>query len=60
MYRFCPHAGCLQLDPDNFRSNRKEVENMGFLNKARIFSYRTIDMKETIRNHIKTFSEFVL
>ena len=30
---YCPHQSCAGLDPDNFRSNRKEVNNMDFLDK---------------------------
>ena len=58
MLHYCPHQSCAGLDPDNFRSNRKEVNNMDFLDKSKIFSYRTIGLGETIRNPIKTFREF--
>jgi len=34
------------------------VNNMDFLDKSKIFSYRTIGLGETIRNPIKTFREF--
>jgi len=60
MLHFCPHQTCVGLDPGKFRSNTKEVNNMGFLDRSQIFSYRTIDPKETIRNSIKMFREFSL
>ena len=37
--------------------NRNEVNNVGFLDKSKIFSYRTIGLGETIRNPIQTFLE---
>jgi len=55
MLHYCPHQSCAGLDPDSFRSNRKEVNNMDFLDKSKIFSDRTIGLGETIRNPIKTF-----
>jgi len=58
MLHYCPHQVCAGLDPDHFHSNRKEVNNMDFLDKSKIFSYRTIGLWETIRNPIKTFQEF--
>ena len=36
MLHYCPHQPCAGLDPDNFRSNRKEVNNMDFLDKSKI------------------------
>ena len=56
--QYCPHQACAGLDPDKFRFNRKEVNNMDFLDKSKIFSYRTIGLGETMRNPIKTFREF--
>ena len=53
MLHYCPHQLCAGLDPDSFRSNRKELNNMDFLDKSKIFSYRTIRLGETIRNPIK-------
>jgi len=58
MLHYCPHRACAGLDSDNFRSNRKEVKNMDFLDKSNIFSYRTIGLGETIRNPIKTSTFF--
>ena len=55
MLHYCPPQSCAGLDPDNFCSNRKEVNNVDFLDKSKIFSYRTIGLGETIRNPIKTF-----
>jgi len=60
MLHFCPHANCSGLVPEEFRSNRKDVNNMDFLEASKIFSYRTTDPKETIRNPIRTFREFTL
>jgi len=54
LHYFTQHV-CADLD--NFCSNRKEVNNMEFLDKSKIFSYRTIGLWETIRNPI-TFREF--
>jgi len=56
MLHYCPHHVCAGLDPDN--SNGKKINNMNFLDKLKIFSYRTIGLWETIRNPIKTFWEF--
>jgi len=58
MLNYCPHQACAGLDPDSFRSERKEVNNMDFLDKSKIFSNGTIGLSETIRNPIKTFREF--
>jgi len=60
MLHFCSHPDCADLDPGKFRSNRKEVKDMSFFDRAKAFSYRTIDPKETIRGRIKTFREFSL
>jgi len=57
MLHYCPHQACASLDPDNFCFNRKEVNNMDFLDKLKIFAYTTIGLGETIRNPIKTFRE---
>jgi len=57
MIHYCPHQACAGLDPDNFCFNRKEVKNMDFLDKLKVFAYRTIGLGETIRNPIKTFRE---
>jgi len=59
--RLSPTAECCitaGLDPDSFRSDRKEVNDLDFLDKSKIFSYRTIGLGETIRSPIKTFREF--
>jgi len=58
MLHYCPHQSCPSLDPDSFRSKRKEVNNMNFLDKSKIFSYRTSRLGETIRNPIKSFRKF--
>lgn len=58
MLHFCPQKSCAGVDPENFRLNRKEVNDMDFLDKSKIYSYRTIDSRETIRNPIRTFCEF--
>jgi len=60
MLHFCSHPDCAGLDPGKFGSNRKEVKDMSFFDRAKAFSYRTIDPKETIRGRIKTFREFSL
>ena len=58
MLHFCTHQSCAGLDPDKFRSNRKEVNNMDFLGTSKIFSCRTIDSREPIQNPVETFREF--
>ena len=46
MLHNCPHHVCAGLDPDNFRSNRKEAHNMDFLDESKKFSYRTIGVRD--------------
>jgi len=58
MLHYCPHQSCAGLDPDTFRFDRKEVNNMDFVDKSKIFACRTIRLGETIQNPIKTFQEF--
>jgi len=37
MLHYCPHQSCAGMDPDSFRSKRKDVNNMDFLDKSKIF-----------------------
>jgi len=60
MLHFCPHQKCAGLDLDNFCSNRKELNTMDFVGESKTFSYRTINLRETIRNPIKKVREFSL
>jgi len=52
---FCPHSSFAGKDLDKFCLNRKEVNDIDFLDKEKIFSYRTIDSSETLRKPITTF-----
>jgi len=61
MLHYCPHHVCAGPDPDNFRSNRKEVNNMDILDKSKIFPYRTIGLRDNLEpyQNIREFSRYV-
>jgi len=55
---FCEGETCFRTDPTNFRSTRHLTRDRTFLGKARIFDFRTIASKETIREPVTTFRQF--
>jgi len=44
VHQYCPHQACAGLHPDKFRFNRKEVNNMDFLDKSKIFDTGSWDL----------------